>query len=138
MAFFFFFSLTTGQLVAPGDLSGLQVFGFQAGLYNHANGHQADRQPANGGCTPQPDQPDLTRCDITIPEIITIKAKHLEKEHRQTSTTDLWSVFANMVWSSIQLLKSIYNCSLKKHYPLHSGLFRCQFGMMWSCNAIGS
>lgn len=25
------------------------LFGFQDGLYNHANGHQADRLPANGG-----------------------------------------------------------------------------------------
>lgn len=64
---FFFFFFTTNQLVAAGDLSALQVFGFQAGLYNHANGSQADRQPANGGCSPQPDQSDLTRCDVIIP-----------------------------------------------------------------------
>lgn len=89
-------------LFAAGDPSGLQVFGFQAGLYNHANGHQPDSQPANGGCTPQPDQPDLTRCDITIPEIITIKAKHLEKEYQQTITTYLWSIFAKEVWSNVK------------------------------------
>lgn len=70
---------TANHLVAAGDLTGLQVFGLQAGLSNHANGHQPDSQPANGGCTSQPDQLNLTRCDVTVPEIIAIKAKHLEK-----------------------------------------------------------
>lgn len=80
---------TISKLIVAEDL-----LGPQAGLYNIANGHQRDSQPVNGGCTPHPGEPDLTRCDATIPDIIPIKANHLGKEHRQTSATYQWSVIA--------------------------------------------
>lgn len=66
---------TISKLIAAGDLLGLQ-----AGLYNNANGHQPDSQPVNGSCTPHPGEPDLTRCDVIIPDIITIKANPLGKD----------------------------------------------------------
>lgn len=37
--------------------------------------------PLMGGCSPRPDQPDLTHSDVRVPDIITIKANCPEKDY---------------------------------------------------------